>query len=245
MENTDTGVEQDVQTGKTGVADNQQADQGIGGVAETVDTIASGDDGKDGAWRVQLPSDIRDAECFKPYKRQKDLYRAFYEMSQRQGTNHDDAPDAEREPDEGYKAFYDSVRDQDEHSRKRAGMLLDMFRKGGIPSKEVKEFLDAFQNEGVELVKDRARRMREECDKGVAKLWGDDAEANGRYLEYAKTKLLTKEQVESLERSGALLDVQVLDILARYGKAMGESAPAGGDALPKEKDIVERFFGSD
>lgn len=213
---------------------------GIGAVSE----IANRDEGN---WRMQIPRDIRDAECFRRFKSQKDLYRAYAELVGLDGKRLSGAP-AKKDgevPEEDYGDLYAEADGLPAGMRESMRSVFDEFRRSGIRRDGVDRLLKSFNSVGELSAQQAAKARRDACSKELKRLWGDEAEANGRRLEEFRRTGLPKESLEALERSGAFDNPYVVDLMVRIQRG-GEEAhtPNGGSgARPKTmEDAIHSFF---
>ena len=236
---TTEGLENAKETADT--ASNQSAAQS--GISASADAMSNGNgDSEKGSWRSQLPSDLREDDCFKKFDSQKDLYRAYYELVHgQQGQNQKNEP-AKKATEENYQPFYDSIKDCDEPVKKQAEALLDLYRKADLSPDEVKEFNAKIQEYDKQLSSLTSEKAKKTLKSDLEKLWGDKSEENTGYVDLAKEKLLSKEMIENLEKSGAMDNAYVVNLVAMYGQTVRETSPAAGREEKKTPKTAEEIL---
>lgn len=257
METKDVGTEptqnENVASGAETVDVASNLNETQAGIQTAVEKIVSSESSKDGAWRSQLPKDLRDDPVLAQYKTQVDAIRAFTELYEKSnkaevksdGANQNEAP-AKKYEDKDYQKFYDSTKGQNEFIRKQAGWLIDMMRKSNMSPDEIQAELVKYDDLNKEYVKSIESERKASFDSELKNLWGSEADNNQKYLDYAKKNLLSEEEVKAFEKSGLLENVSVVNLLSKYGKAMSESTPpeasGAGAEENSEDELIRRFF---
>ena len=133
--------------------------------------------------------------------------------------------------------------------------IVDRLNEKHVAFKSIKENVDTSTPQGKLMLTIFAglaqferecilERQKEAYKKSIEKLWGDKAEENQNYLNFAKKNVLSDEALKNFEKKGLFNDPFFADLLAKYGKDRSEGIPAhsSGNKADSPMSLEDALF---
>lgn len=250
-EGSETIVQEDVTTEESTTMETEdttsnQSETQEKGISAVADGVASAVSTSKGEWRSQLPPDLRNHPAFSAFANQKDVFRKFADFWNKENGANQKTPEKpeETEDDEEFKSVYDQVNSLSGHEKNMLMPILDLVKGKGIKGKEINAMFEKIGNENNVMKAEFLERQKEAYKKSIEKLWGDKAEENQNYLNFAKKNVLSDEALKNFEKKGLFNDPFFADLLAKYGKDRSEGVPAhsSGNKADSPMSLEDALF---
>lgn len=194
---------------------------------------------KIGAWKSQLPKELRDKFESEDLPTQVDLAKGYLklksELAEMKTASDKDKPKVYTAED--YKELDAKLKEGGADESDLA--VIELMKKSNVAPEEIANLL-AKNSQRVEL----ARQIHlQNLSTELKAMWGNNYSANKNYYEKATKVMFTDEEVDRIKRDGLHINPVFIDLVAKYGKLCSEGTLPVASFTPRKKTDSEIFFG--
>lgn len=210
--------------------DANQSTPSTGGQDNTNGVENNSTEKKTGAWRSQLPKDLRDNDAFASYETMGDFAKDALKWK------------------EGYKAEDDSADDEqgwtdfqnrewaDEDEKNMMSEFGNVLKESGIKAKDADKVILALYNSGIKIGTAQVKKQIAINDRILKDKWGDDFDDNRTVLNETAKKIYSPKDIDSMLKKGMFNDPDFCDLLVKYGKKNQDKFVKSGEKVTEETE---------